>query len=68
MVARKIKVVLKDKGGKVVRELSYPEKNAAKLIEFKSGWTLPDDSPYKFEKGVFVEKKSKAAPGQTTNK
>lgn len=36
----KVRVVLKDKTGKVIRELYYPEKNAKKLVSFNSGWVI----------------------------
>lgn len=36
----KVKVILKDKEGKIKRTLFYPPKNAAKLVAFKSGWEI----------------------------
>ena len=66
-MADKVKVVLKDKDGKIKRSLVFPEKNALKLINYRSGWTLPDDSPVELKDGKFVNKpSSKPEKGQTT--
>lgn len=65
---RKIKIVLKDKEGVIKRTLVYPEPNAKKLLNFNSGWQLPDDSKFKYENGEFVDKQKVQAPGKSQTK
>ena len=56
-----VEVILKDKGGNIIRELTYPVKNAEKLLNFKSGWVLPDNSSFEFKDGKLTEKKKQKA-------
>lgn len=64
----KVKIILKDKSGKKLRELIYPVKNAAKLISFNSGWILDDDKKFVYKDGQIFVREIKEAPGQTTKK
>lgn len=63
-----VKLVLKNKEGKITRELTLPLKNAAKLIGFKSGWVLSDNSGYKLTDGVLVPAKKESINKNASSK
>lgn len=60
-----VKLVTKPKEGRKERSMTTDQKAAERILQKSNhkefGWTLPEDSAYKFDKGTLILKAKKAA-------